>query len=74
MESLETRAAQNPADPAAGRLTAEETRALLDQLRQQGWQIPRGVEQNWIGGAHINVIGPAGGPNIHLPVPGGFVP
>jgi RHS repeat-associated protein/uncharacterized protein (TIGR03000 family) len=71
LESLETQAAQTA---GAGRLTAAQTRTLLAELRQQGWNIPRGVETQWVGGAHINIIGPGGGPNIHLPVPPGFVP
>ena len=71
LESLETQAAQNA---GAGRLSADQTRALLAELRQQGWTIPRRVETEWVGGSHINIIGPDGGPNIHLPVPPGFVP
>jgi RHS repeat-associated protein len=71
LESLETQAAQVA---GAGRLTEDQTRALLAYLKNEKWRIPRGVETNWVGGAHINIIGPGGGPNVHLPVPSGFVP
>lgn len=31
----------------------------------------RGVETGWVGGPHINLVGPAG-EAVHLPVPAGF--
>ena len=71
LESLETQAAQNIGN--GGRLSARELRDLLDLLQRQGWRMPRGVETNWVGGPHINIIGPSG-QNIHLPVPPGFTP
>jgi RHS repeat-associated protein len=57
----------------AGRLSEQETRAMLEALRQQGWRWPRGVEEGCVGGRHINIIGPSG-ESIHLPVPPGFCP
>jgi hypothetical protein len=68
LESLDTLAAQG----SSARLTPQQIRELIAHLRQQGWTIPRGAEEVWIGGRHINIIGSGGGPNIHLPVPPGF--
>jgi hypothetical protein len=56
------------------RLDAEQLRELLPYLQRHGWRVVRGTETNWVGGPHIHIVGPGGGPNVHLPVPPGFTP
>jgi RHS repeat-associated protein len=73
VQSLQSQAATNT-NRLAGRLSVQETRALLEHMKQNGWKVYRGVETGWRGGAHINVIAPGGGQNLHLPVPPGFQP
>jgi len=74
LTSLQRAAYNNPTNPASGRLSEVDTRALLAFLRERGWTTPRGPESSWVGGWHINIINPGGGANIHLPVPVNFVP
>ena len=44
----------------AGRATrsADETAIVLQDAVRRGWYAPRGVETEWIGGRHINLVGP----------------
>lgn len=53
--------------------TMEETRIIYDEAIRRGWQPVRGVEEAWMGGSHINMVGPSG-QTLHFPVPSGFVP
>jgi len=54
------------------RLTDSQTRELLTFLEKRGWKVVSRVETKWVGGPHIHIVGPGGGPRLHLPVPPGF--
>jgi hypothetical protein len=69
--SLAKQASHFPKNPLAGRLTMEETQAILEQLLKDGWKLRGGVDTKWVGGLHINLIGPSG-QRLHLPLPPGF--
>jgi RHS repeat-associated protein len=70
LESLEGQAARH----GGATRTIEETRRILDEAIQRGYRpAPRGVETDWIGGRHINLLPPGGKP-IHFPLPPGFTP
>jgi hypothetical protein len=68
--SMQHQAAQSRG--ASGARSVGETNAIIDRLRADGWSMPRGVEENWVGGTHINAYPPDGGAGVHLPVPKGF--
>lgn len=71
-ESVEGEAAE------AGHATRSvtESQQLWDALKARQWR-PRGgqvkVETQWVGGPHVNIIGPSGS-TLHFPVPPGFTP
>jgi RHS repeat-associated protein len=70
LESLQGAAARE----GAATRTIDETRQIYNEAIKRGW-VPaaRGVESGWMGGDHINMLGPSG-QTIHFPVPKGFVP
>ncbi len=53
--------------------TIEETRRILDEALRRGYRIRSGVDANWVGGRHVNLVPPVG-PRIHFPLPAGFMP
>jgi hypothetical protein len=53
--------------------TVDETRLIYDGALRRGWVPLREVETGWMGGAHINMVGPSG-QTLHFPVPQGFLP
>ena len=69
LESLQGQAARSGATSR----TFEETQRILNKAMELGYRAPRGVETEWVGGPHINLIGPSG-QTTHFPVPPGFVP
>lgn len=70
LQSVQGAAAQ------AGRatITPEESQQLWDEAMARGFTAPRGPEQEWVGGPHINIYAPNGGANIHFPLPDGWLP
>jgi hypothetical protein len=70
LESLQSQAAQS----GTTMLTPADAQALWESAVARGFTAPRGIESKWVGGPHINIIGPGGGPNIHFPVPFGWQP
>jgi hypothetical protein len=68
LESLETQASQG-----RGARSATETRQILDEALKRGWKIRGGVDTHWVGGRHINLIGPSM-ETLHFPLPAGFDP
>jgi len=56
------------------RLSVEETRRLLFHLEERGWTVlrNRGVEFGRKFGHHVHIVGPGGGPKVHLSVPAEF--
>jgi RHS repeat-associated protein len=68
------RSLQGDASRAKGATrTAEETRKILDEALRRGYTMRGGVDSNWVGGPHVNLV-PTVGPDVHFPVPPGFIP
>jgi Pretoxin HINT domain len=70
LQSIESAAAES----GGATRSADEMQALWDEAMSRGFTAPRGAETEWVGGPHINIYGPGGGPNIHFPLPPDWLP
>lgn len=52
-------------------LTVEKAKEFYNEMIRRGYYHYRGIEEEWAGGRHINMIGPSG-EKLHFPVPPGF--
>jgi hypothetical protein len=68
---------QSQAASGNSTLTPAKARVIWDEAIARGYTAPRGVETSWMndqgGISHINLYPPSG-PDIHFPVPDGWVP
>jgi hypothetical protein len=71
---------QSQAATGNSTLTPEKAQIIWDAAQARGWSAITGVDSDWVGGSHFNVLPAAGeggldtGSPIHFPVPDGWEP